>query len=406
MSSAPITGGWLCIKRGKIFSIGRHQAPSHAIDLGDVIILPGLINAHTHLEFSDYKKPIDPSGGLVSWIEKLVHHRRQRHEQDPDQTSVLLAIQKGLHESAQFGVTTIGEISTTPPSTMYDARGPRVRIYHEGLGLSSRTIHEASTRLHKQFPSHVQTHGLHGLSPHAPYSVTRTLGKIMTSVAHRHCLPLAMHIAESLDEVDLLTNRTGSFRTLLESLGAWPSDTPPMLLQQAEWISLLAKAPRAMIVHGTFLPRDRDAMARLTRHRNQLAITICPRTTLVLSGEYPPLVAFRDAGLQVALGTDSRASNPDLSILSECRALVDSGMVSPLQSVLMATRNGAWALMLDRHCGSLTCGRNADLTIVQPVSKYTDPFEAVLDPRTQIIGTMKSGRWIYGGIETQHCGSV
>lgn len=399
MSSAPISGGWIRIKRGKIFSIGRHNAPPSAIDLGDAIVLPGLINAHTHLEFSDLETPIDPSGGLVSWIEKLVNHRRQRSERDTHQTKVSSAIQKGLCESASVGVTTIGEISTGSPPEVYDARGPRVRVYHEGLGISSRTIHDTVNRLQKQLPSHRHTQGLHGLSPHAPYSVGSSLGRFMTALAQRQHLPVAMHIAESLDEVSLINNRSGTFRTLLETLGAWPKETPPTLLPPSEWVSLLAKTPRAMIVHGTFLPRDPDAMARLTRHRSRLAITICPRTTLALSGEYPPLASFLQAGLHVALGTDSRASNPDLSILSECRTLVDSGLASPLQTVLMATRNGAWALMLERQCGSLTCGRRADLTIVQPGSKYTDPFEALLDPSTSVIGTMRSGKWIHGSID-------
>jgi imidazolonepropionase-like amidohydrolase len=106
--------------------------------------------------------------------------------------------------------------------------------------------------------------------------------------------------------------------------------------------------------------------------------------------------AFRAAGIRVAIGTDSRASNPDLSVLAECRALVDGGVASPAEALAMATRHGAWALAFERRCGMLAPGRLADLAILRPSSRHADPSEAVLDPATELAATLRRGRVIAG----------
>jgi cytosine/adenosine deaminase-related metal-dependent hydrolase len=399
MQGPPLDGGWVQIERGRIVAVGRRPPQERAVDLGDAIIIPGLVNAHTHLEFSDCETPLDPSGGLPSWIERVVHLRRNRPVPHADAAGPLHAIGRGLAESAAAGVTTIGEIATLAPAAAYAAaatRGPRLRLFREGLGLSEEAIRRTTSRLAAESNSCRASAGLGGLSPHAPYSVAAPLGRWMIAAARRRQLPVAMHVAESPDEAPFLSGGGGRFRSLLESLGAWPAGRPPYLLPAADWISTLARAPRGIVVHGTFLPDDAIAMARLARHRDRLAVVICPRTTLALSGRLPPLAAFRDAGLRVAIGTDSRASNPDLSVLTECRTLVDGGHASPAEALRMATRHGAWALMLEQRCGLLAPGRPADLTILRPTSRHPDPFSAVLDPTTQVTATLRSGRMIYG----------
>ena len=402
MQGPPLDGGWVQIERGRIVAVGRRPPSGSVVDLGDALIVPGLVNAHTHLEFSDCETPLDPSGGLPSWIERVVYLRRNRPPlPHADAARPLHAIGRGLAESAAAGVTTIGEIATLAPAAAYAAaatRGPRLRLFREGLGLSEEAIRRTTSRLAAESESCRAPAGLRGLSPHAPYSVAAPLGRWMIAAARCRQLPVAMHVAESPDEAALLSGGGGRFRSLLESLSAWPAGRPPHLLPAADWISTLARAPRGIVVHGTFLPDDAIAMARLARHRDRLAVAICPRTTLALSGRLPPLAAFRDAGLRVAIGTDSRASNPDLSVLNECRTLVDGGLASPAEALRMATRHGAWALMLEHRCGLLAPGRPADLTILRPTSPHPDPFSAVLDPTTQVTATLRSGHVIHGEI--------
>jgi imidazolonepropionase-like amidohydrolase len=110
------------------------------------------------------------------------------------------------------------------------------------------------------------------------------------------------------------------------------------------------------------------------------------------------VAAFRAAGIRVAIGTDSRASNPDLGVLAECRTLVAGGLASPADALAMATRHGAWALLRERRAGILAPGRPADLAILRPAGRHDDPHGAAIDPATQVVATLRSGRVIAGAL--------
>ncbi len=398
IAADPIENGWVRIERGRIAAIGCGQPSGPAHDLGDAIILPGLVNAHTHLEFSDLDRPLPSGGGLPAWIERVVAMRRSRATSGNDEAARLTAaIASGLKQSSAAGVTAIGEIATAA-HPVAAAGGPLVRVFRETLGLSSVAMHAARSSLVRDLDRMNSEGTCIGISPHAPYSVAEPLGRHAVGEAVRRRLPLMMHLAESRDEAELLATGGGAFRTLLEQLGAWQPASPPRLLPVADWITLLAKAPRGVVVHGTFLPEDETALSRLARHRDRLCVVVCPRTTLALSGRLPPVEAFRAAGIRVAIGTDSRASNPDLSVLAECHALVEGGGVSPREALAMATQHGAWALGFERRCGMLAPGRSADLAILRPSSRHADPSEGVLDPATQIAATFRRGRVIAGSL--------
>jgi cytosine/adenosine deaminase-related metal-dependent hydrolase len=398
MAGPPLENRWLRIERGRIAAVGRGQAPAAAIDVGDAIILPGFVNAHTHLEFSGLSQPFPPGGGLPAWIERVVAWRRSRRPGADAADEVATAIRTGLHESATAGVTTVGEIATTiTPAVLaaYAAGGPRVRVYRESLGLSPAAAAAGCAQLVRDL-ARVERAGLAaGISPHAPYSVAAPLASRVGRLIATHRLPAAMHLAESLEEAELLATGGGPFRDLLESLGAWDRSRPPDLVPAADWITRLARGPRSLVVHATHIGGDAVALARLARHRDRLGVVICPRTTQALSGTLPPIALLRSAGLRIALGTDGRGSNPDLSLLAECRTLAAAGLVTPREALQMATVHAAWGLRLDHVCGRLTPGRAADLVILRPPAATTDPCEAALDPATRVVATIRSGRWVY-----------
>ena len=383
-----LENGWLRIERGRIAALGAGPPPGPATDLGDAVILPGLVNAHTHLEFSSLAAPLDGAGGLPEWIGRVVALRRGRPA-----TAATGAIRAGLAESAAAGVTLLGEIATSLPPPGVESLGPRVRVYRETLGLSASARAASLATLRRDLDSLVGSGRSAGVSPHAPYSVAAPLGRAALGMARRLQLPAAMHLAESPAEAEFVTSGSGPLRAALERLGALPEEPPP-LLSAADWISLLARGPRGLVVHGTFL--DDVALARLARHRDRLAVVICPRTTRLLSGMLPPLDRLRAAGVRVALGTDSRASNPDLSVLGECRTLVDGGLASPAEAIAMATVAGAWALGSEKRAGILAPGRSADLVVLRPRHPARDPHEAALDPATLVAATFRSGRAIHG----------
>ena len=393
-----IADGWIRVARGRIVAIGRRDPPPGAIDAADCIVMPGLVNAHTHLEFSGLPRPFDVAGGLPAWIGRVVSWRRARENGPSAAATSRDAIIAGLAESAAAGVTSIGDIATTLPDIVALGRGPRVRVFREGLGLMPATVAAAGAAVSRDVDRLVAAGMPAGVSPHAPYSVAAPLGGRLVALARAHGLPVAMHLLESEEETEFLARGTGPFRDLLESLGAWDAARAPRLFSAAEWIARLARAPRGIVVHATHIGRDPDALARLARHRDRLCVAVCPRTTLAISGKPPPVAALREAGIRVCLGTDGRGSNPDLSILAECRALVAAGLASPAEALAMATHQGAWALGFDRRTGSLAPGRVADLLVLRPAQAHADPFDAALDPATKIVAVFRAGRLIHGGL--------
>jgi len=390
--------GWIRIARGRITALGSGRPSGAAIDLGDAVILPGLVNAHTHLEFSALDRPFDAAAGLPTWIHRVVDWRRRRDAAGGAETKVE-AIEAGLRECAAHGVTTVGEIATGPLALPAGTCLPRLRMFREAIGLSAATSDAAARGLARDL-DRLSARGIAaGISPHAPYTVAAPLAKRLAREIGRRQLPVAMHLAESLEEAELLATGGGPLRRLLEDLAAWPA-AAPRLVSVADWITRLARGPRGIVVHGTHLPDDATALARLARHRDRLCVAVCPRTTRSLSGRLPPVAAFRAAGVRAALGTDGRGSNPDLSILAECRTLVDAGLADPAEAIAMATIHGAWALMLDHVAGRLAPGRPADLVILRPATPWADPFTAALDPATTVAATLRAGRVISGLIDS------
>ena len=397
MGGPPLAGGSVRIRRGRIVSVTagdcRVTQGAQVIDLPDAVVTPGLVNAHTHLEFSDVSLPLDTTGGLPGWISRLIPLRRTRGVD-----AAAAAIRRGLDESAAHGVTAVGEISTGLPAGGYPTGGARLRVFREALGLGSAAATFAGRAAIRDLDRLMAAGIASGLSPHAPYSVTASLAGDIVTTARRRRVPLAMHIAESESEAELLRTGRGAFRDLFEQLGVWPAPPGPALVPAADWIARLARGHRGIVVHGTYLDRDAEAIARLARHRDRLCVAICPRTTNAISGRLPPVQLLRDAGVRVAIGTDSRASTPDLSVLAECRALVAAGLTSPQEALRMATVHGAWALGFEHVSGLLAAGRPADLAVLLPSTPRDDPFDAILDPATRVVATLRAGRVIAGSL--------
>ncbi len=390
-----VEGGWLRLDRGRVAEIGQGPPPGPTLDLGDVVLIPGLVNAHTHLEFSLVDRPLPADGGLPGWIGRLVSLRRGAAA-DPQAHG--RAVMAGLVESLAAGVTALGDIATAPHPGG-PAITPRLRLYREVLGLGPAALPRARAAVgssmapDSMLPVAPRIHP--GISPHAPYTVAGPLGLHLVAAARRRRLPVAMHLAESVDESQLVDHAAGPFRALLDGLGAWP-DPPPALLPAADWITLLARAPRGLVVHATFLAEaGHGALERLARHRHRLAVAVCPRTARLLSGTLPPVARLRTCGVRIALGTDGRGSAPDLDPRAECRALVEAGLVTPAEALAMATVHAAWGIGLERVCGRLAPGRTADVAVIA-TGPTADPHAALLDPAAPVVATLVGGRVAHG----------
>jgi aminodeoxyfutalosine deaminase len=369
MDRPPIAGGCVTVGDGQIVAVDA-QPPAGAVvtDLGDVALLPGLVNAHTHLEFSDLAAPLGrPGMTLPEWIRLVIGERKRASH---DQAS---AIATGLAESLACGVTTVGEISTAP-AVAYEANGlqPSVVTFQESIGFSAQRVDSAFADVEQRFCDSPHPSGL---SPHAPYTVhPRLLDRIVEMAAARGA-PVAMHLAESPEELELLATGDGPFRELLEERSMCDAQAIPRGSRPMDYLQRLAAAPRALVIHGNYLTADELEFCGQRRH--SMSVVYCPRTHAYFGHAPYPLAAMLQSGVRVALGTDSRASNPDLNLLAEARfAAQHFPQVEPAAWLRMATLDAAVALGLGAEIGSLTPGKRADVIAVPCAA--ADPFEAII----------------------------
>jgi cytosine/adenosine deaminase-related metal-dependent hydrolase len=204
-------------------------------------------------------------------------------------------------------------------------------------------------------------------------------------------VPLALHLAESREEIELLRSGSGPFREMLSQIEGWSPDAIPRNSRPMDYLRLLARADRAMIVHGNYL--EDDELAFVAERAERMSLVYCPRTHAFFAHRPYPLAKMQSLGLAVALGTDSRASSPSLSILEEMRFLASRASgVSPATILAMATLHGAKALGRETECGSIAPGKSADLTIVAlPNRSSRDPYELLFGSDLPVVG-----RWLRG----------
>lgn len=386
----PLEGGAVAVHDGRIVTVSE-RAPEHAIDLGEVAIIPGLVNAHSHLEFSALSEPLSPGLPFTEWLQRVVAYRREHP------TIVSQAIERGLTEALQGGTTLIGDIATsgwTPKDYSLPNRvGPRVVVFQELLGLSPQRIEPlqqlAEVHLRDEANGAIARQML---SPHAPYSVHPEVLEhaVQLTAAHRG-RTLAIHLAETVAERELLASGTGEFRTFLETMGVW-QDHLFGGRSYTDLLEQLGELPRGLLIHGNDL-RDQELM-RLAQFPH-LTLVYCPRTHAAFGHPPHPWLTLLSLGGSVAIGTDSRASNPDVNLWNELQFLADRFPDVPHHTILkMATLNGASGLGLRSECGSVTPGKRADFAIVDLRDPaFRDPNFDLFAPGNRVVGTMVGGEW-------------
>jgi cytosine/adenosine deaminase-related metal-dependent hydrolase len=186
-----------------------------------------------------------------------------------------------------------------------------------------------------------------------------------------------MHLAESREELELLATHGGRMVEVLQSLGAWHPEAIPVGLRPRDYLQWLATAHRSLVIHGNYLATEEIQF--LGGHRERMSVIYCPRTHAYFGHEPYPLERMLAAGVRVAVGTDSRASNPDLRLMEELRQIARRHpSVSPDVIWRMGTLSGAEALGIAHEFGSITPAKRARLAIVTLPPNAWNPLEAVL----------------------------
>jgi cytosine/adenosine deaminase-related metal-dependent hydrolase len=371
VAAPPIEHGVVTIDRDRITAVGTKAVGGQIQDLGHVALMPAWVNAHTHLEFSDLSEPLGwPAVPLVDWIRFVISHRAARASPPAS------AIASGLQESIAAGVAIVGEIATearngeaakqSQPEPYSLLPAPRSLLFQEVIGFSRARAASALLVAEQRLDAVQRAPDdriRFGLSPHAPYTVSPKLLQQVVLLAQRRHLPVAMHLAESVEELQLLAEGSGPFRELLEERSMWDAAAVSRGSRPLDYLRTLADAPRAVVIHGNYL----NALERefLAQHADHMSLVYCPRTHAYFHHAPYPLSEAIEVGVRVALGTDSRASNPDLDMLAELRHVArEHPQLSPVAILQMGTLAGAEALGWEKEVGSLTPGKSADLVAV------------------------------------------
>lgn len=374
----PIPGGAVAVQDGRVLMVGpatelvmRFGPP--LADFPDCVIMPGFVNAHTHLELTHF-----PAwrlrGGMdyhphrfVDWIVQLIKVRRGVKPEEVQES-----LKAGIAACLRAGTTCVGDIVTSPELLAGFAGSPLAgRFYLELIGQEPALF---EPRLYAALAAADKAAGslLPGLSPHAPYTLAADLLQGIAMTGQQHGLPLSLHLAESLDEDRLLFDSTGPLADELYPLVGWQGYLPPpRRTTPARFFDaggLLG--PATLAVHCVQLtPAD----AQLLKKRG-VTICLCPRSNERLAVGRAPVQLFKKLGIPLCIGTDSLASNDSLSLWDELRFALDAyhGVLAPEELLQLATSGGAAGLGLSEQLGSLEEGKRADLQVVSLAGRVHD----------------------------------
>jgi len=354
----------------------RERHPDAQIaDAGDSIILPGLVNAHTHLELSDCRPAARAEGGFVAWLKELIF----RTGIDPAGMAAAVggAIPEGVAQCIQFGVTSVGDISKQCLLTRPLLRDSPLRVvsYGEVQAMASRR-NLLEERLAAAIDSaHASDRLTIGLTPHAPYSVEEQAYRRCLEMARQRNLPLATHLAESPDEAVFLADHSGPFRELWDGFGWWDEGVPRFAggpIRFAQALGLLDYP--TLLAHVNYC--DDEELAILAAGR--ASVVYMPRTHAYFGHAPHRWRQMLKMGINVAVGTDSRASSPDLNLVEELRLLHRlAPSVAAERLWEMATVRAARAIGQEGAVGSILRGKRADFAVFPARSSH--PLAEVLE---------------------------
>lgn len=371
VSGRPIRGGWVAVERGVITAVGRSAEAGPAarrdVDLGGCAILPGLVNAHVHLELSNLHGQVPPAPGMPAWVRSMA---RRRAAAAPDAA----AIERAIAEARACGTALVGDIANTPATVApLRAAGMPAVVFHELLGFNEPEPAALVARICARFEGGSGNPRLR-LAAHAPYSVSPELfAAVRAAAAARRLWPLSVHLAESREELEFLRSGRGAWRALLDELGRWNPDWRPGAARPAEYLDHLGwLGPDVLVVHGVHLT---DAeLARLAAAGATLVT--CPRSNRWTGAGDPPIDRFLAAGVRLAVGTDSLASVENLNLFAELAEMRRLAPSAPAAALLRAaTLSGAQALGFGATHGAIEPGRTAALIAVAGAGQADDVEE-------------------------------
>lgn len=409
----PIADGAVAVKADEILAVGslaeiRSQFPDASLyDFGEAVLLPGLVNVHSHLELTAFRGRLEEPY-FQRWIAKLVQLKYEHLTSDDLVTSARL----GCLEAIRAGITTVGDTAdaTATLQALLES-GLRGVVFQECFGPSVEQAEEsvqAIERKLEQMRSDVFAAGAEarirlGVSPHAPYSVSHRLYEKVAELSFEMALDIAIHAAESQDEMKLLQDGTGAFAESFRRRGI--AFTPPgcSTIKYFQRLGVLDAAP--LLIHCVTV--DEEDISLMKEYN--IRVAHCPKSNAKFGHGIAPLKRFLQHGLDVGLGTDSVASNNTMDLLEEARFCAmlhranqcDPHLFDPAAMLRRITLDSARVLNLDDKIGSLEAGKQADLIAIDLShvhnTPHYDPVAAILFSCSarDVLFTMVAGQVLY-----------
>lgn len=367
INGPPIRNGWIAVDQGRIAAVSHRPigaSGSEVVDLGEVAVLPGLVNAHTHLELSYLRDEVPPSSEFVTWIRAVMQARRQWA--DPAAPAILGAIDRAIEEACASGTAVLGDISNTLTTFDPIARSSLAAVvFYELIRFNSAGAESFVEHACAEIDALGQTDNVRaGLAAHAPYSVSPLVFRAIRNAIDRRPFAVgSVHLSESVEEIEFISTGGGPWRQLLDELGVWdprwvaPSVSPVQFLDESGFLD-----SRVLAVHGVQMePRDLERLAA-----RGVTLVTCPRSNGHTGAGAPPIEDFYASGVQIAIGTDSLASAPDLNVFAELATMRALAPSVPAPRLLQsATEVGARALGFDADYGTIEPGKLGRLLAVE-----------------------------------------
>lgn len=384
----PIEGGMVAVTGSTITGAGtkndlKEADGSSVVDHGDVAILPAFTNAHTHLELSLLENRTTTGGSFVDWLRSLLCERDKLNHKDFNH-----AIACGLDICRKNGTGLIADISNTGRSADHlNKTLTKSVLFLEAIGLDPEKLPVCLAEFHALYDRLKIKHPFTGVAAHSPYTVSPELFSEIHALSAKGFPILSVHVAESDNESEFLAGK-GPLYDLMRERNFRDGDWTPPMKSPVQYMDMLGLLTRdTLCVH---LVQVSDSDIELLSQRRP-RICLCPRSNQKLRVGTPPVEKLFRKGLPIALGTDSLASNDDLSILKEMARIREiAPVVSPDEIIRMGTINGATALNMEKQLGSIEEGKEASLISLSVTSSSSGTLydEIVCD------GYRKEIKWI------------
>jgi cytosine/adenosine deaminase-related metal-dependent hydrolase len=392
MHGPPIDNGAVVVKGNRVRAAGTlpeiaAQYTGTVVDLGEQVLMPGLINAHCHLDYTMLRRAIQPPRGFTTWVQRLNAIKRSLRDED-----YLEAISLGFKELRKWGTTTVLNIESFP-ELMSRLPLPPIRTwwFYEMIDVRQRiTTEDLLDGAGIFFRKHAEWLGGFGLSPHAPYTASAGLYELAGACARQDGMLLTTHLAESAEEAAMFRRASGPLYDFMRSLGRDMSDcghgSPLALLLGSGVIG-----PEWIVAHMNDLDDEDFALLE----RTPLQVVHCPASHRYFAHPIFPIARLRAIGINISLGTDSLASADSLSLFEEMRILCDTHRsISPRDALEMVTLNPARALRREGDLGAILPKAQADLIALPIAPKSEELFEEIVDYGGRVAWAMVNGQMV------------